>query len=120
MWDLIRAKEAGQDGSKCQAQLVEERGSTDYLSVESEAEQRLRLDGSSSRDGERWWERREATENELSFPHVERPEDNFPVSWKACEVREIHGVQDPHIERSESELSASSCLSCAKELAGVR
>ena len=95
-----------------QDQLVEERGFTD-LSVESEVEQRPRLDGSSSSDGGRWWERTEAQEEKLSVPRGERLEDNVQVSREACADREIHGVQDLHIERCEQELRAFSCLCCA-------
>ena len=48
-------------------QLVEERGSTEYFSAES-SEQMPRIVDSSSSDGARWWERREAKDDELSFP----------------------------------------------------
>ena len=76
-----------------QAQQVEERASTDYLS-ESMVERRPPHDDFSSSHGERWWRRTDKKE-ERSFSYGERLKDTFPKSKEACEKREIHGVQDP-------------------------
>ena len=55
MWELLNLAKFGTEAG--QAQLVEERGSTDDLSVESNVERGPRPDVSSTSDGERWPER---------------------------------------------------------------
>ena len=97
MWELLNLAKFGTEAG--QAQLVEERGSTDDLSVESNVERGPRPDVSSTSDGERWWERSTAKEEGLSFYHGGCLKHTFRVSREAHEEREIHGVQDLRFER---------------------
>ena len=80
------------------SQLVEERGPANYHPMESTREQRPRPDDSISSDVEYRWERGEGVEEGLSFPHGRTPSQ---VSRETCQERDIHGVQDPCIERGD-------------------